>query len=285
MNGDTSMVASEMGNFLLLHRKMRYWALYANTPCKVVFLDLLLNASWKACRVHYRGLWIDLLPGDVAVTIKDLASRLSLTEKQVRRSVEMLTKEGAIRATCRAGKCQVISVCKWSTYQVMPDTEGPTKGRAEGELRASYGRAEGKQIEEGKEGEEEKKVKKKNPPNPPKGDLYSEEFEEAWKAYPPTGRSKKRSAFSSWKAALSRGVDGSMIVRRIKEYAASHLATKECGKFVAGMQAWINAEQWNDHPSAWAERQPTLPGINGNGQKRELTWEERHAARKEQYGS
>lgn len=87
---------------------------------------------------------------------------------------------------------------------------------------------------------------------------YSEEFEEAWRNYPPReGGNNKQAAWKAWKARLKQGYQAADMVAGVERYAAHLSATGSVGtRFVKQASTFFGpdchfAEEWHI-----AEKQP-----------------------------
>lgn len=101
------------------------------------------------------------------------------------------------------------------------------------------------------ESETESETEKKEP----NGSAGSDDFEQAWKAFPETGRkrSSRQKSAPAWAKAAKR-----VGPRRLREavgyYADSEDARKEGGKFVPGFDRWLRDGKW-EH---WLRDEPDL---------------------------
>lgn len=135
--------------YIRLHRRLLEWEWFADSSTVHVFLCLLLSANWK------EGRWLGhvIPPGSVVTSREKIAAATGLTEKQVRRALEIL-EQGRVIERGRAGKGQLVTLANWAKYQATEEfradkgpESGPTKGQQLGRQRAG--------IEEGEEVQEE----------------------------------------------------------------------------------------------------------------------------------
>jgi len=98
--------------WIKLYRQMTEWGWYKDTNTKVVFLHLLLMASYE--EHEYKGHTIK--PGQVIIGRKKLAKDLGLTEMQIRTSLVHLnlTNEITIKTT---NKFSIVTIENWAKYQ------------------------------------------------------------------------------------------------------------------------------------------------------------------------
>ena len=100
------------GSYIKLHRKMLDWEWYDNTNTKMLFIHLLLIASWKECKWH----GIKLHPGDLIRTNENMAQELGLSIQQVKTAISNLKSTHEI--TCKKiGRIRIITVKNWGLYQ------------------------------------------------------------------------------------------------------------------------------------------------------------------------
>jgi len=103
-------------NYLLLHRKLAAWRWKTDPKMLALWVDILLRCQW-----HEGGFMKeDLSPGQCIVGLYSLSESTGLSVRSVRTCLERLktTSEIAIKTT---NKYSVITVMKWSDYQIVPD--------------------------------------------------------------------------------------------------------------------------------------------------------------------
>ena len=110
-------MANTLNGFIKLHRKLIAWGWYQDDVIKSVFLHLLLTANFKDTE------WqdIELKPGQVITSIRQLAKDLGHSEQQTRTALNKLksTHEITIKTTHRYS---IITVVNWSEYQVLDNS-------------------------------------------------------------------------------------------------------------------------------------------------------------------
>src|SRR3990167_4780889 len=79
----------------------------------------------------------------------------------------------------------------------------------------------------------------------PSRDVYPEDFEQFWHAYPPPRRVGPQSAYSEWTRAKDRPPIGE-IVRVLRLQASSADWTKDSGQYVPHPERWIKKGKWLD---------------------------------------
>ena len=145
------------GSFIKLHRKMLDWEWYDHDNTKLLFIHLLLIASWKDNQ--WRG--IQLHPGDLIRTNENLGTELGMSVKQIRTALENLKRTGEVATHFEAG-IRIITIKNWSQYQ----GEGSRKGSQRAAKEAAQGQQNGQDndskraaYKEYKENKEYKKAK------------------------------------------------------------------------------------------------------------------------------
>lgn len=110
-------MANTLNGFIKLHRKLIAWGWYQDDVIKSVFLHLLLTANFKDTE------WkdIELKPGQIITSIRQLAKDLGHSEQQTRTALNKLksTHEITIESTHRYS---IITVVNWSEYQVLDNS-------------------------------------------------------------------------------------------------------------------------------------------------------------------
>lgn len=100
------------GRWIKLYEKFAEWEWYADIPCKVIFLDLLLSANPKLKK--YQGVEV---PAGACVTGYDaLAAKTGLTTQQVRTAFKKLLSSGEITVK-KHPKFSIVSITNWEKYQ------------------------------------------------------------------------------------------------------------------------------------------------------------------------
>ena len=125
------------GSFIKLHRKMLEWEWYDHDNTKLLFIHLLLIASWKECQWH----GIQLYPGELIRSNENLGTELGKTVKQIRAALENLKRTGEVATRFEAGT-RIITVKNWGQYQ----GEGSRMGSQRAAKRAAKGQENGQQF-------------------------------------------------------------------------------------------------------------------------------------------
>lgn len=108
---------NKLNGYIKLHRKLVDWEWYTDVNVKVVFLHLLLTASFR--KTSYQGM--EILPGQVIVGTHALAVNTGLSRQQVRTALNKLasTNEITIKST---NKFSLVTIENWSSYQFENET-------------------------------------------------------------------------------------------------------------------------------------------------------------------
>ena len=122
------------GSFIKLHRKMLEWEWYDHDNTKLLFIHLLLIASWKEYEWH----GIQLYPGELIRSNQNLGTELGKSVKQIRAALENLKRTGEVATRFEAGT-RIITIKNWGQYQ----GEGSRMGSQRAPKRAGKGQQNG----------------------------------------------------------------------------------------------------------------------------------------------
>lgn len=103
----------KLNGFIKVHRQMVQWGWYKDPVVKVLFLHLLLTASFKDSEWMGRT----IMAGQLVTSNKHLADELGLTIQQVRTGLKKLKKTGEITSEA-TNKYTVITLVNWGKYQI-----------------------------------------------------------------------------------------------------------------------------------------------------------------------
>lgn len=144
-----------LNGYIKLHRQMLQWGWYKDPVVKVLFLHLLLTASFRD--TEWMGRTIEA--GQVVTSYANLSEELGFSVKQIRTALKKLKKTGEV-ASEGTNKYTVITLVNWAKYQVFSD-DGASKKANEGQSEGKQGANEGQHrknvnniTEEGKEEKE-----------------------------------------------------------------------------------------------------------------------------------
>jgi DNA-binding Lrp family transcriptional regulator len=126
------------------------------------WIDLIMECRYSAGTVNNGGRKMELRPGQLLGAVSWLASRWNWTPKTVRGFLDKLEEEGMIerftpgihpgsddvlnghqKGKQKGKQAAVLTVCKYSIYQLADRLKGQAKGSSEGMQGASRGHAEG----------------------------------------------------------------------------------------------------------------------------------------------
>ena len=98
--------------FIKLYKKMLQWEWYDDVNTKVLFIHILLKASWKESKWH----GVEIHPGQLITSLPSLAKETQLSVMQVRTSLKKLISTGEITSKQQA-RFRIITVTNWNLYQ------------------------------------------------------------------------------------------------------------------------------------------------------------------------
>lgn len=100
------------GSYIKLHRKFLNWGWYDTDTTKMLFIHLLLIASWKESTWH----GITLKPGELIRTNENLAKELNKSVQQIRTAISNLRTTEEITVRFERGN-RIITIKNWGLYQ------------------------------------------------------------------------------------------------------------------------------------------------------------------------
>ena len=100
------------GSYIKLHRKFLNWGWYDTDTTKMLFIHLLLIASWKESTWH----GITLKPGELIRTNENLAKELNKSVQQIRTAISNLKSTAEITVRFERGN-RIITIKNWGLYQ------------------------------------------------------------------------------------------------------------------------------------------------------------------------
>lgn len=204
---------------------------------------MIAEASWKQRSKRVGSAELCLERGQLAASLRFLASAWMWSEARVRRYLDMLENRHMIQRKTDAG-VTVISICKYDEYQAKPKdsdaeaTQEPTHHRRTTDANENKGEIRGKEEDlfGSVEPHSQRDQVADNPP-PAKPDR----FDEFWKAYPK--KSGKPKAVKAWANAIKRH-DPEKIIAAAKVYAKAVEGADP--KYTKHPQGWLNDERFND---------------------------------------
>lgn len=118
-----------MTGWIKLHKKIREWEWYSDTPVRSVFIHLLLCANYET--TVWKGTTI--YAGQIPTGRKKIAEELGLSEQQVRRSLNTLANSQQITIQT-TNRHSIITITQWELYQKVNEEQparAPTNNQPE----------------------------------------------------------------------------------------------------------------------------------------------------------
>lgn len=221
------------------------------------------NKSWS-CGVEYRGLMItilqkaawkteffmgnEIMPGQLAISINDLAKDCKLEKTKVFRMLKKLQREKFITVTNVQHRYTLITVINWGTYQEKQQSDAtPVQHWCNTTCNAGATLVQRPIIIE------EYKNKEKEYNMPQKcGDsisgkcpeYYHPDFELFWEAYPARNGKKnnKKGAFQKWWIVIRDGKASKEDLIK----AITQLKEETETKYIPDAATWLNKCRWED---------------------------------------
>ncbi len=220
-------MASSNG-WIKLHRRLQDHDLWKLRPFSKgqAWVDLLMSACHAQSRFQVRGIWVDVAPGQVAFSEKNLAARWGWSRSKLRAFFFRLENDHQVIQQ-KNNVITLVSIVNWHDYQAKDTADQTAKDTAERHI------------------QEVKEVKETTPPIvPPRGKGYSDAFESFWKTYP--RRIGKASAFRSFERARKKGVSAEAIIAAVEHHKRGEQWQKEGGQFIPHPTTWLNQGRWDD---------------------------------------
>ncbi len=121
--------------FVKLHRKLLSWEWIGDPNVVTVFVQILLRVNREPKK--WKG--IEIPVGSFLTSRQSLAERCGLTEKQVRRALDVL-ETGRTIGRQRAGSGLLVSLANWEEYQEHDGKQGRQRATSRAEERPDEGR-------------------------------------------------------------------------------------------------------------------------------------------------
>lgn len=102
-----------------------------------LWVVLLMRAAHAGKKVNWKGQSIGLLPGQMAISLRQICRQYEIPHKAARGAIDRFTREGmliespilgTVRGTGKGTVGSLISICNWEAYQISTDTEGTVEG-------------------------------------------------------------------------------------------------------------------------------------------------------------
>jgi hypothetical protein len=208
-----------------------------------VWDKLLLLAKFRPCRALAGGHEIELLRGQLAVSIRGLAEAGGISHKRIRTIMEIFARSGMVKTVPAKGKAlSIVTICNYDVYQGADDTEGT----AQGTVGAQVGHSRGTLLRRKKEQGTRNKRESPNGDIPPKPDGYGSEFEALWKTYPTRKEDDKAGCHRLWKVAV-RTSDVAAVLTSAREWCAEQSANPYC----IGLRRWLKDKRYLHPPPVY----------------------------------
>lgn len=138
------------GGYVKLYRSMLEWEWIGDPNVVTVFVQIMLRTNREAKR--WQG--VDIPAGSFLTSRDTLAASCGLSEKQVRRALDVL-ESGRTITRSRAGTGQLVTLVKWAEYQEQAVTQGRSRAdeRAEAGPKQGRNRAATEEVIRKREGE------------------------------------------------------------------------------------------------------------------------------------
>lgn len=228
--------------------------------------DLIMECRYEDGHVNNGGHKMELRRGELVGAVSWLAHRWNWTPKTVRGFLDALENDGMIflvrpqskKGAQKGRQSNIISVCKYDTYQGQLEPEGQPEGQTKGDQRATRGRPEG-DIYKDKKGRKEEYT----PPTPLGGAaLVDQAFEDFWTAFPSGRKQDKGGARDAFRKIVTgkhrRGLRAK--AADLIEAAGRYAAAKPDPEYVPMPTTWLNGGRWEDDA---ASAEPALEPVDG----------------------
>lgn len=223
------------------------------------WLWLLSEAAWRPHRRRISGRVIAVMRGEVAASLRFIASKWRWSEPRVRRFLTLLKSEGMIGAQTDAG-LSIITISKYDEYQrVSLPSDAMNDSKSDALPTQERRKVEDREDKESTKTTTENKsltgaVADATRPNA--GKTFDQEF---WPAYPKReGANPRKPARNAFLVAVKNNHDPAEIIAGVKRYAATLAKAGQIGtRYVAQTVTWLHQARWEDYP---AEADATTTG-------------------------
>ncbi len=159
------MISAPAIGFVKLHRKLLNWEWIGDPNVVAVFVQILLRVNREPKR--WKG--IDIPIGSFFTSRATLAASCGLTEKQVRRALDVLELGRSIERK-RAGSGLLLSLVKWEEYQEKEPKQGRQRADNRAEVGPDEGHSQGRQRATTEEVEKERSKEVEKEESSPEGE-------------------------------------------------------------------------------------------------------------------
>lgn len=169
--------------YVLIHRSLIGHPDFRSDAEAMAFAWLIMKAAWRPVRVRYKGKSIELQRGQLAVSLRDMATALDRSKTWVERFLSRL-KTGTMIETEAGTASAIITICNYDKFQVISKAPETTPGQQAGQHRDSTGT----QNKEGNKGikvssSEETKARARKRPEKSAWKLPDDIPAEAWAGF------------------------------------------------------------------------------------------------------
>ena len=196
------------------------------------WIDMLMDANFQEREVVIGFESFKVKRGECLKSYEGWAKRWNWSRTKAYRYVTLLVRLRRVSVMKVTTKATHLSICNYSKYQ---DVRNASETQAERKRNASE-----TQMCAPKEEEEGKKKNKSNTVSV----LYTQEFEEFWKAYP--RKVGKGSAFVEWKKIKGIADLLPIIINALQWQSKTESWTKENGKYIVHPERYLKRRRWED---------------------------------------
>ena len=221
-------------------------AVFADEPKteREAWIWLIMEASWKPRTRRVGAVVVETQRGQLAASVRFLASAWKWTAPKVQRYLKRLEKMEMIRAQADTG-VTVITICNYDQYQ----HGGQASDTAPIQSRYTSDTNEKKEVIR-EEGKKDANASSRSPaPKPVR-------FDEFWGCYPHRdgNKRKRKEAVAAYVKAMRNGASEQQIIDGARR---AHTDPSVKRGYARDPVSWLNQEGWTD------EIQPTLTVIPG----------------------
>ncbi|MDF3606308.1 hypothetical protein PE067_09270 [Paracoccus sp. DMF-8] len=224
---------------------------------------LIMEASWKSRVKRVGNVVAATERGQLAASVRFLASAWKWTAPKVQRYLKRLEKMEMIRSDADTG-VTIITICNYDEYQ--PSGKASDTASIQRRYSGDTNENKGEIREEGKK--DANASARSTAPSP---DVSR--FQEFWDAYPHRGGTKRNrsGAEDKYRAAIKAGASQQEI---IDGAGRAHTDQRVRDGYARDPTTWLNQQGWKDE----IQPQPNFTVINGSAHDRQSPQQNRQAA-------
>ena len=247
-------------------------AVFADEPMteREAWIWLIMEASWKARTRRVGSVVVNTERGQIAASVRFLASAWKWTAPKVQRYLKRLEKMEMIRSKADTG-VTVITICNYDEYQ------NGKKATDTASIQHRYSADTNEKKDEiREEGKEDANASLCETPKPSQANRFSE----FWDAYPHRGGSKRNrsGAEAKYRSAIKGGTPEQVIIDGARR---AHSDQRVRDGYARDPTTWLNQKGWMD------EIQPTPQQFNvihGGQYDRQSPQQNRQSAADDRFG-